>query len=474
MITRFFPIRIPLLVHPLVFLLLTLTTSFGQVSEQEMGRQTAELIRKTQGFYENEQALNLVAEVGKELEKQLGLSSPLTYHLVDVADPNAFATAGGYVFVTRGLLALLNSRDELACIMAHELTHVTQHHVKKQMTASIIPLVLEIPGKLIGALTYKELGNIINLPIEIPSQMLLKSYSRKEETEADLMGVDLAAKAGYDPFALGVVLQRLDQYVEAITGEHSHKSLFMDHPLTADRVATLTQHLTTSDTQPRAQFAGTNLKELDGVIFGQNPQEGIIHQNKYIQLELGIFCQFAPGWAIQNSPVTITAASPDRKSSIIVSVDNHDGTPAEAAREELKKINPHYIQNIKDTTVNGLPGVWANIRHHRVKYADHLMEVLWLKVPESTTLLKIIGLTSYKKPDPQVAKSMLTFRQLAPSDFTEVTFSKLQLRPIEEVRLLDTYTQNKGVQLINGFKEIKEVPTGNFLKIIESYPLSGY
>jgi predicted Zn-dependent protease len=335
-------------------------------------------------------------------------------------------------------------------------------------------MVLELPGNIIGALTYKELGNIINLPIEIPSQMALKAFSRKEENEADIIGVDLAAKAGYDPYALGVVLTRLTRFMEVITGEPMHKNLFIDHPMTEDRVINLNHHLSKGGFKPKEYNTGTNLLEIDGVIFGQNPAEGIINQNKYLQLQLGLYCEFPDKWGVQNSPVSVTSVSPDKRSSIIVSLDTNSDSPRVAATTELKAVNPASILFVKDTVINGLPAMQANIRNHQVKYADHVSQVLWIKLPDSSTLLKVVGVTNFKNPDPAVAKSLGSFRTLHPSDFSHLTYSKIILRPIEDVMLLDSYTHSKGVQLINGFQPGDRLPEGKYLKIIESYPLSGY
>jgi predicted Zn-dependent protease len=459
---------LPLLISLFVF------QAKSQTNEQKLGKQTFELLKQSQGLYENEKALALVTEVGRDLEKHLTLPYPLSYHLLDVSDPNAFATAGGYVFVTRGLLALLNSRDELAGVMAHELTHVTQHHVKKQITAGTIPMILELPGNIIGALTFKELGSIINLPIAIPSQLALKSFSRKQENEADVLGVDLAAKAGYDPFGLAIILPRLTHYVEVQTGERMHKSLFLDHPMTTDRVSNLNQHLAKVGYKQQAYATGTNLKALDGIVYGQNPLEGIVHENKYLHIQLKLYCEFPEKWGIQNSPVSISAVAPDKRSTIIVSVDTNADTPQVAAATELKAINPVNILFVKDTTINRLPAVLANVRNRQIKYSDHISEILWIKLPESSTLLKVVGLTNYKKPDPAVAKSLGSFRILQPSDFSHLTYSKIILRPIAEIKLVESYINAPAVQLINGYKAGDPLPDSKYLKVIESYPLSGF
>ena len=135
-----------------------------------------------------------------------------------------------------GILSLMTTEDELACVMGHEIIHVTRRHSVKQMRKSFLPRLLEVPGAIVGNVVHEDLGNLLNLPITTTNSLLLSSYSRKHETESDTKGIELASKAGYDPNAMSAILERLSKAVEVITNEQEKKSYFSSHPYTQDRV----------------------------------------------------------------------------------------------------------------------------------------------------------------------------------------------------------------------------------------------
>jgi len=132
------------------------------------------------GIY-NDSALNAyVGSIGERLVDVLG-DPPVDFQfkVVDMAEPNAFALPGGYIYISRGLLSLVNDEAELACVMGHEMIHVTKRHSVKQMNKSILPGILHIPGAVVG-LFNQDLGRVINAPISFGSELFLSNYSRKQ------------------------------------------------------------------------------------------------------------------------------------------------------------------------------------------------------------------------------------------------------------------------------------------------------
>jgi predicted Zn-dependent protease len=129
---------------------------------QSMGEKTFEMVKKTYGIYDNPMLLSEVKAIGRRLEKHLPFQDSMKYFLVDTYEPNAFATEGGYVYVTRGLLSIITSKDELACIMAHEISHVTKKHPRKTLEVRILPAIMQIPGNIMGALTSPVYGKLFN------------------------------------------------------------------------------------------------------------------------------------------------------------------------------------------------------------------------------------------------------------------------------------------------------------------------
>ncbi|MFB3041912.1 MAG: M48 family metalloprotease, partial [Candidatus Poribacteria bacterium] len=223
----------------LSFLLTSSSISFCQSIEldKKLGAENAKIVEVQIGLYPDEAITEYVRSIGNRLVAALD-DNPFEFqfHIADDPIPNAFALPGGYVYVTRGILSLMTTEDELACVMAHEIIHVIKRHSVKQMRSSFLPRLLELPGVIVGTVVNEDLGKLLNMPIIISNSLLLSSYSRKHETESDTKGIELASKVGYDPTAMTAILVRLSQAVEVLTNEKEKKSYFSSHPYTPDRV----------------------------------------------------------------------------------------------------------------------------------------------------------------------------------------------------------------------------------------------
>ena len=177
-----------LLVITVLFLPLILYSQSIEL-DKELGEQNAKMVELQMGIYEDVEKTEYIRRIGNRLISQL--EDPLfdyQFHLVPDMAPNAFALPGGYVYVTTGLIPILESEDELGCILAHEIIHANSRHSIKQLKKSILPRLLEVPGNLIGLLN-KDLGALFNAPIQTSNALLLASYSRGFETEADIEGI---------------------------------------------------------------------------------------------------------------------------------------------------------------------------------------------------------------------------------------------------------------------------------------------
>ncbi len=212
------------------------TIVLSEEQERELGRGAAPQIEKEMGRYEDPALEAYLNEVGQRLvaagdERGYRYS----FKIVDRPEVNAFALPGGYVYVTRGLLAMANSEAELAGVVGHEIGHVTQRHIAKALTRQvgynilalgIIGLTAANPGTRgqVGAAAATVQGLLANI---------MTGYSRDLEAEADEVGMRIAARAGYDPQAV-VTFMRAMRTQERLTGQGFHA--FSDHPGTNERI----------------------------------------------------------------------------------------------------------------------------------------------------------------------------------------------------------------------------------------------
>jgi predicted Zn-dependent protease len=158
---------------------------------------------------------------------------PWTFGVLDDDDVNAFATPGGYIFITRGLFQLLRNEAELAGVLSHEISHViAYHHVEALQDQGFMKLVSGVTQATVD----KDDRDMVEFAMNASQELYIKGLDKSDEYEADRMGVVIATRAGYDPFGLPACLQTLD----GISAEDSRIALlFKTHPRPADRLVKL-------------------------------------------------------------------------------------------------------------------------------------------------------------------------------------------------------------------------------------------
>ncbi|HTF20099.1 MAG TPA: M48 family metalloprotease [Chryseolinea sp.] len=465
-----------------IYVVLLLVTQEGlsqkkEESDEKIGAQTFQMVRETMGIYTNDNLLKQVEAVGRSMEKFLGMPQPLKYYLVDAIEPNSFATAGGYVYVTRGLLAIVNTPDELAGVMAHELSHVVLKHSTKRMKAGIVPAILQLPGRLVGTLVSPAIGDLINIPLGFASRASLAAYSRGQEKAADEHGVGIAIQAGYQPYGLVDGLERLTTYAEFIVGKPMEKDIFTDHPMTTKRVEDLTEILTKKGFKRTPYFEGTDMVAIEGLVYGQNPEEGLVDSTRFIHPGIGLFFEFPNKWYAQNSPTSVELIAPDRQAAMITTVDTTAAVPAEAAKKSLDRMKQGGLQIISEESYsrNGLQGYRALVGDNA-----HSAELRWLKLP-SGALLKVIGIASTAKPNPELLTSMDSFRPSTEADLGTFKYHTVELKENVTNKTVASYvesedkkgTRAKLLEILNGVHAGKGVTNGKFVKTIRTATLLG-
>ncbi len=233
-----------------------------------------------------------------------------TYRITILNSPNvnAFALPGGYLYITRGLLALANDSSELAAVVAHEMGHVTANHgVQRQqreaneiLAARVVSDVLEDNPDAKAALLRGKLS--------------LAQFSRNQELEADAIGIRAIGRAGYDPFAAARFLQSMASFADfrSVSGASDASLDFLaSHPAAPKRIELALGHARNFG------VPGTGnrdrdwlLSGIDGMLFGDAPQEGYVRGNDFLHPGLGVAFSVPEGFVIDNSATAVTAAGP--------------------------------------------------------------------------------------------------------------------------------------------------------------------
>ena len=247
------------------------------------------ILQEFGGTYTGSQAA-YVTRVGQNIAVQSGLSnsaSSFTVSLLNSPVNNAFAIPGGYVYVTRQLMALMNNEAELAGVLGHEIGHVAARHAQKRQSKAQTNTILGVLGTVVGGLLgnaggiASTVGGLLQNNALQVAQIATLGYSRGQELEADRLGIQYLARAGYNPSALSTMLVSLaaQDDLEARVAGRDARSIpewASTHPDPASRVTTAQQVAASTG------VAGGNLNEaafkaaVDGVLYGDDPAQGIV------------------------------------------------------------------------------------------------------------------------------------------------------------------------------------------------------
>lgn len=255
----------------------------GQEAEQQA---IAEL-----GRLQDEPLQAYVQEVGARVAAHAPRSSfEYRFQVVDAWTPNAFALPGGAIFVSRGLLALTNSEDELANVLAHEIVHVAMRHAAaQQLVTAATPFAFGWWGAA-----------------------QIAAFARDQEREADAGGQRLAAAAGYDPAAMTNLLRSLEQEERLQLGASRLPSFLQHHPGNIERMASTFERGTDLGAATRARDPADHVRRLDGLVVDANPAEGVFLGSRFVHPDFGFAVSFPEGWTLVNTSRMVAAFSPQR------------------------------------------------------------------------------------------------------------------------------------------------------------------
>ena len=270
----------------------------------------ARIVAAYGGIYHDarlEQAL--VPVVGRIVAASDQPDRPYRITILDAPAVNAFALPEGYLYVTRGLLALANDSSEVAAVLAHEMAHVTASHAIARQNKARNAL---IAGQAVTDVLKDDEGGRLALAT---SQRSLASFSRQQELEADAMGIATIGKAGYDPFAAARFLRtmaRFADYRSALTLQDRRPDFLSSHPSTPERV----EFAERAARQFGAPGVGAvdrdrYLAGLDGMVFGDDPSEGFVRDRSFLHPALGVGFTVPVGFVIDNTSDAVLATGTD-------------------------------------------------------------------------------------------------------------------------------------------------------------------
>jgi predicted Zn-dependent protease len=347
---------------------------FSEKAEITLGQNSDREIKQTYGIYQDKGMNDYVNGVGQKLAAY-SFRPKLQFHFAVLDTPviNAFAAPGGFIYVTRGIMALMNSEAELAVVLGHEIGHVDARHSVKRLSGTLLISI----GLLLGSALSEDIAKVAGLA-GIGTQLLFLKFSRSDEYQADSLGIQCARKAAYSPVEMVQFFSSLEN-MSADSGAHRLPSFLSTHPLTKNRIAKVKELLSSQDVR-LAIKKDDYLHQIDGLIYGDNPQQGFVEGGAFYQPEMAFYFRQPADWALENTPKQVVMTAKDGKAALVLQAENSELDLEEYARAKAKELGQAEILEENSRPVNSFSS-----RH------------AWYKVPQENKEPLLVRLTCIRK-----------------------------------------------------------------------------
>jgi predicted Zn-dependent protease len=342
--------------------------------EVRIGREEhPKVLEEFGGAYDNPRIAAYVQRIGTELAAKSEMADlQFAFTVLNTDIYNAFALPGGYIYITRGLLALMGSEAELASVLGHEIGHVTARHTAERIArtnaASIGATILSIGVAILTG--SNEAGNMASQATGALAGTVLASYSREQEFEADKLGVRYMATLGYDPDEAADMLAKLDagtrlelRVAGRAPDEADRFSLLQTHPRTADRVRAALEAARQDGLRTAAnprQNVAEYLAALDGMSWGGDSKSGFVKGQRYVHPALRFKFEAPEGFRLINGEDAVRATGPDGAQIVLDARRGRATDPLDFLVREWAQ--GARLQNPQRIQVNGLQAATGSTR----------------------------------------------------------------------------------------------------------------
>ena len=444
--------------------------------ERELGaRQHPRLLAEFGGEYAASEAAYARA-IGEQLAEAAGLDGQCTFTLVNSDVVNAFAVPGCYIYITRGLMGIVNSEAELAAVLSHELGHIVAAHGRRQQQRSFWR---QLGVVAIGLFTGSE--RLTRIAGEAAAYFTLR-YSRGQEYQADELGIAYLAEIGYDPYAVEDMLAALgrhEDYLDRTLGRDEARAIpewARTHPLTENRVERARDRARATGIAPDQlpEQEARYLRELDGLLYGDDPAQGFVIGRQFAHPILRIGFSSPAGFTLTNSPQAILIEGPKgMRGEFGLGRLGPGGLEAYAAAllEQVLSGTSGEVGPARSVLVNGVP---ALIVTARVAAEQGVVEINIATYATGSTAYHFI-LASPSDPTlvAPIADLFASFRMLNSSQIAALRPRTIQTvqarggeRPTDFARLMASEHPLDHFQMLNGLAPDATLSPGQWVKVV--------
>ena len=449
----------------------------SEEQERQLGMSYDPQVIATFGEYKTENLQNFVQTKGNEMGK-ISHRPNVEYHVKILDSPvvNAFAVPGGYIYLTRGILAQLNNEAELLGVLGHEMGHVAARHSISQQSKQQLGQLLLIGG-MIAAPEYAQYAEYAMQGM----QLLFLKFSRDDERQADALGVEYSSKIGYDAHRMADFFQVLNKMSMA-DGESGVPTFLSTHPDPGDRYNAVNQAATVWQDSLKLSSWKVNsdsyLKMIDGIVYGEDPRQGYVEGNVFYHPELKFKFSFPAGWELENSPAQVNMAPQDDKSLVVFTLASGK-TLDEAATGTIQQLGLT-MENTNATTINKLPAriiESKQVQEDQSTGQKQTIKVLSSFIQCDSLFYVFHGVTAeadYSGSKNTFMSTMGSFSRLTDASKINVKPKRILVKKVQRTgTLADAFTyygvkQDKKAELalLNDLELTDKVQAGKLIKII--------
>ena len=425
-----------------------------EAHDERVGRDAAADVRASLGLVEDAALVDYVQGIGRRLL----LHAPrrgyeYSFQIVDQAAPNAFALPGGQIFVSRGLLALTNSEDELANVVGHEIIHVAARHAAAQQAAAARTL----PG-----------------PFQFYAMADIRAYGRDQEREADRLGQGLSALSGYDPAGLATFLRNLE-YTERLQLGRSRLPNFWDtHPATTERAASARERGERIQWPRTPEATGSPeayLRRLEGLTVGPSAREGVVEGSRFLQPDMRFSMRFPDGWQVINTPAAVGAVSPRRDAQVFLEQQGLGRDPELSAREFLEHVGDQLrVDQVEPIRIGDLEAFRA-----RGSASGAKIVLTWIAY--ESAIYRLTGAAASSRYEGAFLNVARSFRPLDDAQRASIREDHLRLEAARQGEGLAALSQRSGnrwdlqtTAIMNGIFANQALVQGQLVKVAVAVP----
>ena len=449
--------------------------------EVAVGKGAAQQVEREMGLVRDPELVAYVRALGARLAA-LSPRKDLAYdfNVVDMPEANAFALPGGHIYVSRGLLAIANSEDELANVIGHEIGHVAARHHAQQEARQQQVGALSVLGTLAAAvLGGAEAAQSVGQLGQLAGAGFLAAHSRDQEREADEIGQTLAANGGWNPSGMAEFLATLGRETTLELGQERRPGFLDTHPATPERVESAwarARTLARAPANPVARDRVAFLGKLDGLVVDEDPAGGLFDGAVFQQPVLDFQIRFPPEWRTANSPSSVAAIAPDQSAMIELGLAGSGSDPRAAAEKALANQDISVLEH-------GAVSIGA-LRAYQVRLSQSSQQgkvgglFTWIAHGGQIYRVECVATESrFARFAPLCASTTESFRPLDAADRREIQAHVLRIataRPGETLVALGARTGNVWspslTAVANGMATPSALPADGHLKIAVAVP----